>query len=88
MDELVRDVGAESVVQLFTGTWEQDKKGSSRLTFVREWKDGMIKTPNDVLGRSDGKGFWWTEDHGDAVGRVRFFSLPISSPFLLSPSIN
>ena len=65
-----KQVGADSVVQVFRGTSIMNQKGSSRLTWMKTYKHELMHTPNDVVGAPDGKSFYWTNDHSKAVGMV------------------
>jgi len=76
-----RHIGAESVIQVFKGTSIMDVKGSSRLTFVKEYASDLMTTPNDVVGSPDGKSFWWTNDHGEAIGSWRNWEAPLQLPY-------
>ncbi|KAI0256143.1 serum paraoxonase/arylesterase [Lactifluus subvellereus] len=60
-------VGADSVVEIF-----KTKVGGNTLTHVKTVEDSVIDTPNDVIGYSDGRGFYFTNDHGVKVGVSRF----------------
>ncbi|KAE9403564.1 serum paraoxonase/arylesterase [Gymnopus androsaceus JB14] len=59
-------VGADSVIELFKTT-----VSSKRLTHLRTIRDPTIITPNDVSGQADGKGFFFTNDHGMKTGFAR-----------------
>ncbi|KAL0571719.1 hypothetical protein V5O48_010243 [Marasmius crinis-equi] len=70
-------VGADSVIEIFTTTIS-----SGKLTHVKTVEDPAIVTPNDVVGYPDGKGFYFTNDHGDKVSfmrEIRTFFSPKSS---------
>lgn len=56
-------VGADSVVEIF-----KTKIGSNVLEHVRTVSDKLVVTPNDLVGRPDGKGFWVSNDHSVKVG--------------------
>jgi len=56
-------VGADSVVEIF-----KTKIGSNVLEHVRTVRDTHVVTPNDLVGRPDGKGFWVSNDHSAKVG--------------------
>jgi len=56
-------VGADSVVEIF-----KTKIGSNVLQHVRTVRDTHVVTPNDLVGRPDGKGFWASNDHSAKVG--------------------
>jgi hypothetical protein len=58
-------VGADSVVEIFKTT-----VGGNTLTHVRTIKSPIIDTPNDLVGSSDGKSFYFTNDHGLKIGYV------------------
>jgi len=72
-----KDVGADSVVQVFKGTSILGKKGSSRMTWVKTYNSKHMHTPNDVVGSPDGKSFYWTNDHSSAVGKSRKLEQPL-----------
>ncbi|KAI0000399.1 hypothetical protein BJV77DRAFT_385940 [Russula vinacea] len=56
-------VGADSVVEIFKIT-----VGGNTLTHVRTIESPIIDTPNDLVGSSDGRSFYFTNDHGVKVG--------------------
>ena len=58
-------VGGNSVVDVF-----ETKVGSGVLKYLRTVEDPVIHTPNDVLGFSDGKSFYVTNDHAFKLGLV------------------
>lgn len=58
-------VGADSVIEVFKGT-----VFGKRLTHIQTIRDPTIITPNDVAGQGDGKGFFFTNDHGTKTGFV------------------
>jgi arylesterase / paraoxonase len=60
-----RKVGADSVVEIF-----KTRIGSDVLEHVRTVRDEHVVTPNDLVGRSDGKGFWVSNDRAMKVGLV------------------
>ena len=60
-----KHVGADSVVEIF-----KTKIGGNTLTHVKTVGDPVIDTPNDVVGSSDGRSFYFTNDHGAKVGVV------------------
>ncbi|KAI0063654.1 calcium-dependent phosphotriesterase [Artomyces pyxidatus] len=60
------DVGADSVVEVFKTT-----VGGKTATHLRTIEDPVIQTPNDVVGSSDGKSFYFTNDYGKKVGYTR-----------------
>jgi arylesterase/paraoxonase len=62
---LGKEVGANSVVEIFKTTL-----GRNTLTHVRTVEDPVIDTPNDIVGSSDGKSFYFTNDHGAKIGFV------------------
>ncbi|KAI9442366.1 hypothetical protein H4582DRAFT_1928015 [Lactarius indigo] len=64
---LGKEVGANSVVEIFKTT-----VGGNTLTHVRTVEDPAIDTPNDLVGSSDGKSFYFTNDHGVKIGFARF----------------
>jgi len=45
--------------------------GSDVLEHVRTVRDEHVVTPNDLVGRSDGKGFWVSNDRAMKVGLFR-----------------
>jgi hypothetical protein len=59
-------VGADSVVEIFKTT-----VGGNTLTHLRTIESPIIDTPNDLVGSSDGRSFYFTNDHGVKVGFVR-----------------
>jgi arylesterase/paraoxonase len=59
-------VGADSVVEIFKTT-----VGGNTLAHVRTIESPIINTPNDLVGSSDGRSFYFTNDHGVKVGFVR-----------------
>ena len=63
-----KDVGADSVVEIFKTT-----VGGIALTHVKTVEDPVIYTPNDLVGSSDGKSFYFTNDRGNKVGLVSPF---------------
>jgi arylesterase / paraoxonase len=70
--------GADPAVEIF-----RTKLGSDTFEYVRTVEDPRyIITPNDIVGKSDGSGFWVSNDHGTRVGLVSMalcLSLPKSS---------
>ena len=58
-----KKVGADSVVEIF-----KTKIGSDVLEHIRTVRDEHVVTPNDLVGRPDGKGFWASNDHSVKVG--------------------
>jgi arylesterase / paraoxonase len=58
-------VGADSVVEIF-----EVRVGGNTLTHVRTVESPIINTPNDIVGASDGRSFYFTNDHGVKVGLV------------------
>jgi hypothetical protein len=60
-----KKVGADSVVEIFKTT-----VGGKTLTHLKTVEDPVIDTPNDLVGSSDGKSFYFTNDHGVRVGVV------------------
>ncbi|KAF9070632.1 calcium-dependent phosphotriesterase [Rhodocollybia butyracea] len=72
-------VGADSVIEVFKTT-----VGGKRLSHIKTVRDSTIITPNDVIGDADGKGFFFTNDHGSKTGFVSDrFSTPVSwNPFV------
>lgn len=69
--------GADSSVEIFRTT-----AGSDTFEYVRTVDDPeYIVTPNDVVGLSDGSGFWVSNDHVTRVGLVSL--LHISSNILV-----
>jgi len=66
VNEQAKIVGADSVVEVF-----KTIVGGNTLTHVRTIESPIISTPNDVVGSSDGKSFYFTNDHGVKVGFVR-----------------
>ncbi|TFK96210.1 hypothetical protein BDV98DRAFT_338755 [Pterulicium gracile] len=71
--------GQNSTIELF----RLDDVDSHELKHVKTFADPIIATPNDVVGRADGKGFWFTNDNGARkVGLARNLAmLPTSLPF-------
>jgi hypothetical protein len=60
-----KKVGANSVVEIFKTTI-----GGNTLTHLKTVEDPVIDTPNDLVGSSDGKSFYFTNDHGVKMGVV------------------
>ncbi|KAG8821205.1 hypothetical protein FRC19_011333 [Serendipita sp. 401] len=59
--------GADSCVEIF-----KTKIGSDTLEHVRTIEDPEhLVTPNDIVGKDDGSGFWVTNDHVVRVGLKR-----------------
>jgi arylesterase/paraoxonase len=58
-------IGADSVVEIFEAT-----VGGNILTHLKTVESPVINTPNDIIGASDGKSFYFTNDHGVKVGFV------------------
>ena len=58
--------GADSAIEIFKTT-----VGGNKLTHVRTIESPIIDTPNDLVGSSDGRSFYFTNDHGVKVGFVR-----------------
>jgi len=58
-------VGADSVVEIF-----EAEVGGNTATHVRTIESPVINTPNDIVGASDGRSFYFTNDHGVKVGFV------------------
>ncbi|EMD37607.1 hypothetical protein CERSUDRAFT_114255 [Gelatoporia subvermispora B] len=71
-------VGADSVIEILKGA-----DGSRTLEHVMTVQDPIIMTPNEVVGTADGKGFWFTNDHGSKTDWTReiemFFPIPTTS---------
>ncbi|KDQ15280.1 hypothetical protein BOTBODRAFT_187395 [Botryobasidium botryosum FD-172 SS1] len=67
--------GADSVIEIF-----KTKVGSDVLTHVKTVEDPLIDTPNDVVGSSDGKSFYFTNDHSTKVGLMRIVNAYLSRP--------
>lgn len=63
---LAEEVGADSSIEVFS---LQD--GSTVLQHITTFEDPIISTPNDVIGTTDGKSFWFTNDHSSKTGLVR-----------------
>ena len=57
--------GADSVVEIFEATI-----GGNILTHLKTVESPVINTPNDIVGASDGRSFYFTNDHGVKVGFV------------------
>lgn len=65
------DDGADSSIEIF-----RTSVGSDTFEYVRTVEDSRyIITPNDVIGKSDGSGFWVSNDHSVRVGLVSSFLL-------------
>jgi len=62
-------VGADSVIEVFKTT-----VGGKRLSHIKTVRDSTIITPNDVIGDADGKGFFFTNDHGSKTGFTRILN--------------
>jgi hypothetical protein len=61
-----RHIGADSSVEIF-----KTNVGSDVLTYLHTVEDSkVIITPNDVIGASDGRSFYFTNDHGERTGLV------------------
>jgi sugar lactone lactonase YvrE len=60
-------VGADSTIEIFKNTISSRKK----LIHIGTLRDSTIITPNDVAGQADGKGFFFTNDHGTKTGIAR-----------------
>lgn len=58
-------VGADSVVEIFKTT-----VGGNSLTHVKTVESPVINTPNDIVGSSDGRSFYFTNDFGVKIGFV------------------
>lgn len=59
-------VGADSVIEVFKTT-----VSGKRLTHITTVRDpAVLFTPNDVVGQADGKGFYFTNDHGNKIAFV------------------
>ncbi|KDQ15281.1 hypothetical protein BOTBODRAFT_31939 [Botryobasidium botryosum FD-172 SS1] len=69
-----RVYGADSVIEIFN-----TKVGSDVLTHVKTVEDPLIDTPNDVVGSSDGKSFYFTNDHSTKTGLMRVVHAYLSS---------
>ncbi|EIW83168.1 calcium-dependent phosphotriesterase [Coniophora puteana RWD-64-598 SS2] len=64
-------IGADSVIEIF-----ETRQGSETLEHVRTVHDPeVIITPNDVMGSSDGKSFFFTNDYGIKAGWRRTLNL-------------
>ncbi|KAF9526571.1 serum paraoxonase/arylesterase [Crepidotus variabilis] len=64
------DVGADSAVEIF-----RTALGSDILTHLQTVEDSTIVTPNDIVGESDGKSFYFTNDYGEKVGWKRHLDI-------------
>ncbi|KAJ3887484.1 hypothetical protein GG344DRAFT_90470 [Lentinula edodes] len=63
----VETVGADSVIEIFKTT-----VSGNQLVHIKTVRDSnIISTPNDVAGDANGKGFYFTNDHGFKVSHVR-----------------
>lgn len=60
-------IGADSVVEIFEATI-----GGNTLTHLKTVESPVINTPNDITGASDGRSFYFTNDHGVKVGFTRY----------------
>jgi len=79
---LAKDVGADSVIEIFKTTL-----GGDTLTHITTVEDPVIYTPNDIVGSPDGNSFYFTNDHGEKVGLVcRYFLASISPKSLCDRS--
>jgi len=65
-------VGADSVVEIFKGGL-----GSNTLQWVKTVNSQHLHTPNEIVGDSDGQGFYWTNDHGSSNGLMRSLEQPL-----------
>ncbi|KAG9126325.1 hypothetical protein FRC07_003892 [Ceratobasidium sp. 392] len=64
-------VGADSVIEIF-----KTRLGTNVLEWVKTMEDpSVIVTPNDVLGGTNGKEFWFTNDNAVKVGLKRYLHL-------------
>lgn len=59
-------VSMDSVVEVFS-----TRAGSQTLKHISTIENPIINTPNDIIGQSDGKACWFTNDHGAHTGFVR-----------------
>ena len=73
-----RVVGADSSIEVF-----KTKVGGTVLTHLRTYEDpAVIIAPNDIAGASDGRSFYFTNDHGVRTGLVsHLFVFRTSLPF-------
>ncbi|KIM45407.1 hypothetical protein M413DRAFT_17405 [Hebeloma cylindrosporum] len=69
-DVLAKDVGADSVIEIFKTT-----VGGKTLTHLRTIESPVIIAPNDIVGSPDGNSFYFTNDHGEKVGLLRELDL-------------
>jgi hypothetical protein len=60
-----REVGADSSIEIFKTTI-----GGDTLTHLKTVEDPIVLTPNDVVGSSDGRSFYFTNDHGSKTSYV------------------
>uniref|UniRef100_A0A8H8CP10 SMP-30/Gluconolactonase/LRE-like region domain-containing protein n=1 Tax=Psilocybe cubensis TaxID=181762 RepID=A0A8H8CP10_PSICU len=67
---LAKDVGADSVIEIFKTTL-----GGDTLTHIKTVQDPIICTPNDIVGSPDGKSFYFTNDFGSKVGIIRHLDM-------------
>jgi arylesterase/paraoxonase len=66
-------VGADSAIDMF-----KTRVGSASVEYLTTFVDPTtIITPNDLVGRVDGMGFWFTNDHSTRIGLKRSLHLPI-----------
>jgi hypothetical protein len=63
-----KQVGADSVVEIFKAAVD-----GNTLTHLRTVESPVIDTPNDLVGSSDGRSFYFTNDHGVKIGFVSSF---------------
>ncbi|QRV94112.1 hypothetical protein RhiJN_22130 [Ceratobasidium sp. AG-Ba] len=61
------EIGADSVIEIF-----KTQLGSDSMKWIKTVSDEkVIVTPNDIVGSSNGKEFWFTNDHGAKTGISR-----------------
>jgi arylesterase/paraoxonase len=61
-----RQVGADSSIELF-----KTRLGTDSIEWVRTFVNPeIIVTPNDIVGGTNGKEFWFTNDHQSKLGLV------------------
>jgi arylesterase/paraoxonase len=63
------EVGSDSVIEIFT-----TRLGSNSIEWVKTVGDReIVLTPNDIIGGSNGREFWFTNDHHVKIGVVSIY---------------
>ncbi|KAJ7647424.1 hypothetical protein FB45DRAFT_893403 [Roridomyces roridus] len=63
-------VGADSTIEVFV-----HNLGAAELKHLHTVRDPTIIAPNDVVGHSNGREFFWTNDHASKTGHMRHLSV-------------